>query len=104
MNFVKLKGKQSYECYAHKIGNAYNGSELTVNISVRDGLEIGKWAAAATLADWLLCEYTQFGIEDEEEAFKIAYAAREILEENITGEDECLAIEKAIKTLKKKGE
>ena len=64
---------------------------------MNEAREIGKWAAAIDLADWIMSYPELYGIENYDEAIDIAYEAREIVSELITGEDEDIAVRQVIK-------
>lgn len=68
-----------------------------VSIDVNEAREIGRWASAVDLADWIMSYPELYGIDDYDEAIETAYEAREIVSELITGEDEDLAVRQVIK-------
>ena len=79
--------------FSIKSGEFYS----VVSIDVNEAREIGKWAAAVDLADWIMSYPELYGIENYDEAIDIAYEAREIVSELITGEDEDIAVRQVIK-------
>ena len=79
--------------FSIKNGDYYN----VVSLDVNEAREIGRWASAVDLADWIMSYPELYGIENYDEAIEIAYEAREIVSELITGEDEDLAVRQVIK-------